>query len=159
MWMRNSYNRRKKDFKRRILKRVDIRQSLKEEEQKWISFILDEELGKKYYNLTKNVFGYWFEDEQKLLNTKQRISKSLKEGQHPNILKTDPIVKQKYIDGNKKQFSDSINREVVRQQMIAQWQDPEFRARMVRKHSGKQQSQETIEKRKATMLRKRNASF
>ena len=134
-WMKNSYKRRPQDFKRRILARVNNGEELREEEAKWISLIKDEELGKKYYNLTKKVFGYWFLDESKYENTKQRISKSLKEGQNPNILKTDPEIKQKYIDGANKQFSDPANREAVKQQMLSKWQDPEYKKMQSEAHS------------------------
>lgn len=110
------------------------REELYEEEYKWLSLIKDEELGKKYYNLQNNKFGHWTVNNLKTIgekisaapNRKQNISKALKEGQNPNILKTDPEVKQKYIDGANKQFSDPANREAVKQQMLSKWQDPEY---------------------------------
>ena len=52
-WMRNAYRRRPNDFKRRIIKRMyDVtRTQLFHEENKWLGFIKQTELGKKYYNL------------------------------------------------------------------------------------------------------------
>ena len=59
-WMRDSYKRRPGDFKRRVVQRIyTTRQELLTEEHKWLSLIKDEELGKKYYNLSKRHFGHW----------------------------------------------------------------------------------------------------
>lgn len=57
--MRDAYYRRKEDFKRRIVKTNISRDLLLEEEFKWLSLIPDEQLGKKYYNLSKKHFGHW----------------------------------------------------------------------------------------------------
>lgn len=55
--MREAHRRRPNNFKRRILKRVYTeRFDLLVEEKKWLDLIPDEELGKKYYNKSKNVF-------------------------------------------------------------------------------------------------------
>ena len=55
-WMKQAYKHPGiKDFKRRILKKITTsKKDLLEEENRWQSFIKDEELGKKYYNLCKN---------------------------------------------------------------------------------------------------------
>lgn len=55
-WMRDAYNRRPEDFKRRILSYVYTNRSdtyLKEEQ--WFNLIQDSELGKRYYNKTKKL--------------------------------------------------------------------------------------------------------
>ena len=58
--MRKAYNRTPQNFKRRTVQRVYTnRQDLLVEEHKWLSQIKDEELGKKYYNLSKRHFGHW----------------------------------------------------------------------------------------------------
>lgn len=58
--MRSAYRRRPQDFKRRVVARVrTCRQDLLTEEHKWLSQIKDEELGKKFYNLSKHHFGHW----------------------------------------------------------------------------------------------------
>ena len=53
--MRNSYKRRREDFKRRIIARVDVRANLMQEEQRWLDMIKKKELGVRYYNVMKNV--------------------------------------------------------------------------------------------------------
>lgn len=58
--MRNAYRRRPQDFKRRVIQRNISKENLLEEEFKWLSLIPDEELGKRYYNLSKKHFGHWF---------------------------------------------------------------------------------------------------
>ena len=76
--MRNTYNRRKEDFKRRIIHRVyTCRTDLLIEEDKWLSKIKKEELGKKYYNLRNKINGaeLWRE----VPKNKMTISEKLKE--------------------------------------------------------------------------------
>lgn len=52
-WMKSSYNRRKEDFKRRILGRIFTSQEdLIKEEQRWLNMIKPEECGIRYYNKT-----------------------------------------------------------------------------------------------------------
>ena len=75
-WMRDAYRRRPNDFKRRILKRNIIKTELLTEEHKWLSMILDEELGKKYYNLHKHHFGHWSNNEEMKRTIGQKISSS-----------------------------------------------------------------------------------
>jgi hypothetical protein len=84
-WMRDAYRRRPNDFKRRIITRVfNNRQELIEVENKYLSLINDDELGKKYYNLTKHMNGHWTTNEEKLLSVGKKISKA-KKGKTPNI--------------------------------------------------------------------------
>lgn len=62
--MRNAYAYDKTIFKRRVVQRVYTnRQDLLEIEHKWLAQIKDEELGKKFYNMTKKHFGHWSTDE------------------------------------------------------------------------------------------------
>jgi hypothetical protein len=49
--MRNAYNRRPQDFKRRILDRVNDKKELIALEHSWLSLIKEEEFKKRYYNL------------------------------------------------------------------------------------------------------------
>jgi len=59
-WMRDAYRRRTEDFKRKIITRIDSSyQELLVEEEKWLSLIKDEELGKRYYNLNNKRIGHW----------------------------------------------------------------------------------------------------
>jgi hypothetical protein len=71
-WMKDSYQRRPQDFKRRILKRIFI--SKKETfivEGKWLQLIKLHELSKKYYNLIRN--SSWIDN-----NKKSIVSQKLK---------------------------------------------------------------------------------
>lgn len=76
-WMRKAYKRRPEDFKRRILKKItSIRNDILIEEHKWLQQIKNEELGKKYYNLTKHLNGHWSTDENKALSVKEKLKLS-----------------------------------------------------------------------------------
>jgi hypothetical protein len=58
--MREAYKRNPEYFKRRVVQRVYTnRLDLLTEEHKWLAQIKDEELGKRYYNLSKRHFGHW----------------------------------------------------------------------------------------------------
>ena len=76
--MRDAYRRRPEDFKRRILKRNIERPSLLDEEHRWLSFIEDKELGKKYYNLRKHKWGHWTTDTDTRNSVNEKISKKMK---------------------------------------------------------------------------------
>ena len=55
-WMRNSYNRRPQDFKRRILQtNLCSTQTTWDAEQKWLLYIKENELGARYYNRCRQV--------------------------------------------------------------------------------------------------------
>lgn len=95
-WMRNSYNRRKTDFKRRIIQRNIPREHLLESEHKWLQLIPDEELGVRYYNLSKKHFGHWSIDKRTHISVREKLSEASKK------LHQDPEYKQKYIEGRKK---------------------------------------------------------
>jgi len=72
--MRDAYRRRPNDFKRRILiSGVDNRKLLLEIENAWLLKIKDEELGKKYYNMTKYMNGHWSTDKQRYLTSKEKM--------------------------------------------------------------------------------------
>jgi hypothetical protein len=84
-WMRKAYNRRPYDFKRRIISRViEERGDLLQEEYRWLQLISDNEIGSKYYNLTKHLNGHWVTDEEKRLTVGQKISKANKGKPSPN---------------------------------------------------------------------------
>jgi hypothetical protein len=78
-WMRKSYKRRPQDFKRRILQRGLEKKGLKEYEVKWLSLIKTEELGTRYYNLSKILTGNgWKKGKPRSEETKKRVSEGLK---------------------------------------------------------------------------------
>lgn len=102
-WMRQSYKRRPKDFKRRIIQRNLSKEVLKEEEHKWLKQIKNEELGKKYYNLTIALNGNgWERGKSRSEETKKKISETLKGNIPWNKGKTyDEEYKQKVSKGMK----------------------------------------------------------
>lgn len=54
-----AYKRRSQDFTRKVLEKTSNINSIYIIEEKWLSLIKDEELGKKYYNLRKNRSKPW----------------------------------------------------------------------------------------------------
>ena len=56
-WMRNSYNRRPEDFKRRILvNHIPTKAETIAEEHRWLQMMKKEELGNRYYNFRNCLF-------------------------------------------------------------------------------------------------------
>lgn len=116
-WMRDSFKRRPEDFKRKIIEKIDSnRKDLYEREKYWLSFIKEEELGKKYYNLSKLVNDNWL-NEAANLTRKQRISQKTKEAMYR------PEVREKYLAGLAKRDNGSSR--------------PEVRAKMSASNKGK----------------------
>jgi hypothetical protein len=123
-WMRKSYRRRPEDFKRRTVAKVHTNmKDLLEEEHRWLLLIKDEELGKKYYNISKKHFGHWSTHDS---NTKKDISRRAREKQkqywldHPEEYKE---LKRK----QKEALSTEENLEKNRQQATEFWSDPKNR--------------------------------
>ncbi len=82
--MRQSYNRRKEDFKRRIVSRVyTSNHDLVLEEQRWLDMIKPEEIGLRYYNKTLRSDTPSHRFCQHSEETKKKISKS-RIGQKPS---------------------------------------------------------------------------
>jgi hypothetical protein len=94
--MRKAYRRRPQDFKRRIIQKGIARDVLMDEEFKWLNLVPDEQLGNKYYNLSKRHFGHWSSNEEKLKSVGEKISDSVKQ------LHQDPEYREKYLEGLKK---------------------------------------------------------
>lgn len=106
-WMRKSYKRRKEDFKKRIISRVYTNKAdLLLEEYKWLSLIKDEELGKKYYNLTNHRNGHWTTEEERAKTIQERLSSSIRAAH------ARPEVKANYIEGIKRRNTRSSDPEV-----------------------------------------------
>jgi len=72
--MRDAYRRRPTDFKRRIIQTHILRETLLEEENKWLQLIPNDQMGKKYYNLSKKHFGHWTTNPETRLSCSQKIS-------------------------------------------------------------------------------------
>lgn len=75
-WMKNSWKRRPADFSRRFLAKNIGRVDLLFEEHKWLAKIKDEELGVRYYNLTKHLNGHWATDAERAKIVAEKISKA-----------------------------------------------------------------------------------
>lgn len=105
-WMRQSYKRRPSDFKRRILKRIYTnRKDLLIKESEFLKKIKNEELGTRYYNLTKHLNGHWTTED----NSKSILEKiSIKTREAMNR----PDVRNKYLDGLKKRNTRSSDIDV-----------------------------------------------
>ena len=76
--MRDAYRRRPDDFKRRVIQNNVSRETLLNEEHKWLNKIKLKELGKKYYNLRKHRWGHWSTDVNRRLTIGQKISEKNK---------------------------------------------------------------------------------
>lgn len=72
-WMRQAYKHRPLDFKRRVLNIVENRNELYDKEQYWFDFIKQEEIGKRYYNLTKKAGGHWSANPDKRLEVTKKL--------------------------------------------------------------------------------------
>jgi hypothetical protein len=130
-WMKRGYNKRPKDFKRKILAKVYTnKKDLLEEEYKWLSLIKNEELGKKYYNLHNHHFGHWSTDEAKKLTVGQKISAS--PNRRENISKSNKGKKRS--EKTKQKISESVSklmtkehRKLLSDKIKNIWLDDEYR--------------------------------
>lgn len=126
-WMKQSYKRRPYDFKRRIIQK-DIQKSvLKEEESKWLSLIKSEELGTRYYNLSKIMNGNgWEKDKPRSEETKKKVSEGVKkawtEGRlnkevchfgNPERIPWNKGKKGIYSDETKNKISKSVSKSLI----------------------------------------------
>lgn len=123
--MRDAYRRRPQDFKRKIIQRGIPRDILLEKEYKWLQLIDDNELGKKYYNLSKRHFGHWANN----LNEKNKISEKISKKQIGRILTEE--WKKNISKANKGNLACSHgwsleSREKIRQTLSGRKQPPEL---------------------------------
>jgi hypothetical protein len=129
--MREAHRRRPNDFKRRIVSRIDTKEALVIEEQRWLDMIKPEELNKKYYNKTQkattpSTLGYNHSDETIQKIKLNNIGKIRSESTKNNISKASI-----------KQFSDPEQRKILSDNVKNQWQNPEYRQRQIDAHKGK----------------------
>jgi hypothetical protein len=115
-WMMQAYKRRPQDFKRKILSRgIHTRDSLLNEEFRFLSMIEINQLGKRYYNLKNTKDYYWHTEDNTRLTISEKISIRTKEAMQR------PEVRAKYEKGLKtrdNKGSDSNTIEKRRQSMI-----------------------------------------
>lgn len=113
-WMKDSYKRRPHDFKRKILSKIYTnKKELLEEEFKWLSFIKNDELGKKYYNLHNHHFGHWSSDNKKLKTLSEKISIKTKEAMQR------PEIREKYLNGLKTRNTKSSESETREKRRVS----------------------------------------
>lgn len=105
-WMRNSYNRRPQDFKRRILQYIEKRENLYEAENKWLSMIKEEEIKVRYYNLNL-VANHWVAYPENVKTIREKISHKTKEAMQR------PEVRKKYEEGLKNRDNKGSDPEVI----------------------------------------------
>jgi len=75
-WMRNAYNRRKKDFKRRIIKINLGREQMYVEEQRYLDMQKPEEKKIRYYNIQTKNGNLWHQYPESVKTIGQKISHS-----------------------------------------------------------------------------------
>ena len=113
-WMRNSYDKRPQDFKRRIVQYVQNREDLYDVENQWLSMIKKEEVKVRYYNLNL-IANHWTAYPENVKTIREKISHKVKEAMQR------PEVREKYEQGLKNRDNKSSDldvREKRRQSMI-----------------------------------------
>jgi hypothetical protein len=155
-WMKQAFKHRPQDFKRKIISKVTTnKRDLLDEEYKWLSLIKDEELGKKYYNLTNHPNGHWTTNELNKQSIAEKISLSHKNdpnwGSWSKGKTLSEETKQKIKEANEKQFENEDQREIRRIKSKELWQDPEYRRINTENKKGVKQSDEQIRKRVETI--------
>lgn len=107
--MRNAYNKRPEDFKRRIIKRVlSNRKDLLDEEYYWLSQIKSSELnGVRYYNVSNHHQNHWSASEN------QHIRKTISEATKEAMAK--PEIREKYLANFAKRDIRYLSDPIVRQ--------------------------------------------
>jgi hypothetical protein len=128
--MRDAYRRRPQDFTRRVIQSNISREALLEEEYKWLSLIPSEQLGKKYYNMSKKHFGHW---------TNNPDTRS---------------IRQKISDAGKGRVASDETRakmSVARSGRLTHEWSESSRDKMRQHYIGKKQSPEVVEKRASSI--------
>ena len=133
--MKHAYKRRPKDFKRKIVQRLQncLYTELLEIEYKWLK--LAEKRKERYYNLNFSANHWASRDNSKSIG--QKISESHKSnpnwGQWSKGKILSDETKEKLREANKKQFEDESQRELRRQKSKELWSQPEYRAKQIEK--------------------------
>lgn len=155
-WMRKTYRRRPQDFTRKIIEKGLLKDAIFDRERYWLSFIKENELGKKYYNLRnyEERGGSSFTEEaiekirqasrERWVNgvfsensiNKMRVARSGKKNsidmnrkisEGNKGKKRSKEAKQKYKNATKNQFANPLKRENHRQAMLEWWKNKKMR--------------------------------
>ncbi len=150
--MRQSYNRRPEDFKRRIISRIYTnRQDLLLEEERWLKMIdpskttprnttTESRKDVRYYNINLGSQNHWWAPEEKRLTVGQKISQS-------KLGKPNPCSSEKaraISEAKKARFRE-------KQEMLGYKFSPDHVAKIAATKIGKPQSPESNAKRSATI--------
>ena len=139
-WMRNAYNRRREDFRRRVLSRItESRAQLLLKEYEWLTLIPSEQLGKRYYNLRQHQFSHWMAKVDASETIKDRISKKTKEAM------ARPEVREKYLEGLKTRINRSS--------------DPGVKEKMSKSNKGKNTGKDNSKARLASANSRRGVAL
>ena len=143
-WMRNSFRRRPKDFKRRILTIVSTnRTDLLIEEQRWLNFIKDDELNTgnstqqqreenvRYYNVSKTVVHQWHSKEHSRKTIGQKIS-TAKKGKSTGPCSPEKAAKISAAKKAKNRKFTDEHKEKLRQAKLGKKLSPEHRDKVVK---------------------------
>lgn len=137
-WMRRAYDRRPHDFKRRILVRgVECKRALLQEENRWLQMTKPSEIKTRYYNLHRHNTYHWLNDPDRTVSVKEKISRA-------NIVRMmDPREREKIAKALRgRKLSEEIKAKIGKNSSAARDYDcPEFRARMAA--AGRNRSEET----------------
>ena len=108
--MRQAYRRRPEDFKRRILEKVydNNRRKLYDAELKWLSFIREDEIKTRYYNLNIKGTGHWTAYPENIKTIEEKISYATKKAMQR------PEVRKKFLKGLETRDCKSSDPEVRR---------------------------------------------
>jgi hypothetical protein len=142
-WMRDAYARRPEDFSRRILCRVETKEALFKEEERWLSYIKQEELGKRYYNLRNNPYSGIVEHTLKGI---ENIKKSLPDRSGSNHPMFGKKHRPESIEKMRKPKSTTVNMSIGKQKSYDNGYVAPFK--------GCKHKQESIELMKPTQFKK-----
>lgn len=146
--MKDSYRRRPQDFKRRIIQKNIDKDYLLEHEYKWLQLIPDEEIGKKYYNLSKRHFGHWASNpDQKIIDKSsgksryENVREKIKKARAKQVITEE--TRQKLI---KKLIGRPVSEETrqkIREKNLGKIMSEESRRKMSESHTGKKRAPHT----------------
>lgn len=150
-WMRDAYNRRHFDFRRRIIERVENRADLLITEQKWLNMIKPSEVRVRYYNLNTDVMNPWWNNDDARLTVGQKISSSRTGKKYG---KRDPSIGQK-ISATHKARGIKPPRQPSIPPMLGKKHSEETKERMRQAHLGKPKpkGRKLNEEQRQTLLR------
>jgi hypothetical protein len=170
--MMQAYKRRPHDFKRKILSRgIHTRDSLLNEEFRFLCMIEPDQLGKRYYNLKNTKDYYWHTDDNSRLTVSEKISIRTREAmQRPEVRakyeeamakvdnshKSDPLVIEKRRASMIKTMSKKFPEENRRKPLTKEERNQYYINKAKAMHSNRSKEQKLEISRKLSEANKRN---